>query len=147
MFSSALGFVHGSGGGGDDGDQDMWVAAFGTVRAAWGLVLMAQPALVLDVLSGGRKGPWGAGWRRTMRVLGARHLIQGAVTVAGGAAGPDRAEPVLALGMLVDLAHAGTGLALGFARPNRRQLGHLDATLALWLAAAGAALSFRSGRG
>lgn len=134
-----LGFVHGSGGGGGGGADDAWMRAFGAVRIAWGAVLVSRPALVLEALGG--KGASRAGWPAVARVLGARHVLQGAATLAGAV--PGRAEPVLAVGIALDLAHAASSLGLALVSPRQRRLSRADAVVALWLALAGAALAQR----
>jgi hypothetical protein len=78
------------------------------VRTAWGVGLVAAPQLVLS-LTGEDSTPSSRG---VLRLLGARHAVQGTVL----AARPDAA--VVRLGALVDLAHAST--AFGFAAVDRR---------------------------
>lgn len=100
------------------------------VRTAWGIVLVAAPRRLARI-AGGRKG-WST---RTDvgRLLGARHLVQAAVT----ATRPN--VMVLALGAAVDALHAASGVALGTRVPRWRRPAYLDAVLAATFAAAGVA--------
>lgn len=95
--------------------------------AVYGLTLLVAPAPILGALST-RHAPD----RRALlaaRALGARHLIQ-AVTLMRR-----RGRGWMLAGACIDAAHAATMLALAIARPNRRTLATISATLALLSAA------------
>lgn len=88
----------------------MKIRGFELVRAAWGAVLLAAPAGVLDHIHGVQVD------RRALavtRILGARHLVQAAFS--GVNPGPE----VLAAGIWVDSVHAMT--AFGLAAVDRRR--------------------------
>jgi hypothetical protein len=108
-------------------------AAVPALHAAWGAVLVCIPARLLE-LTGGVPSPTAS---RVLRVLGARHLSQAAITAA-------RPGPAaLRMGSAVDMLHAAScaGLALADARWRRAAaLGCFGATA---LAAAGLAAARR----
>lgn len=79
-----------------------------SVRAAWGGLLLSRPATVLRVL--GVHDDTAVG---VARVLGARHVVQAAVTSRVGWAAK--------LGPVVDLLHAASMLALAKASPEHRR--------------------------
>ncbi len=96
---------------------------------AWGAALLIQP---VRVLTGVHRAPADRVDVVVARVLGARHLAQGAVAVA-------RPGPaVSALGVAADLAHAASMVALAAADRRRRRAGSTDAVIGLGFAAAGA---------
>ena len=105
------------------------------VRVLWGTVLLAAPELTLGKLPHHRID--GAA-RGVARVLGARHLIQAAVT---GRAGNRR---WVAAGATVDATHAATMAALAVLRPDRRKLALSNVATAAALAVAGVAEVRRS---
>jgi hypothetical protein len=103
------------------------------VRAGWGLVLLAAPSR----LTGG--GPPGTRRRWVFRVLGARQLLQAAVTAW-------RPTPVvLAAGAATDVLHAASMAALAVGDARWRGRAAADAVVAGCLAAAGARAAARAG--
>ena len=105
------------------------LAVLSPTRAAIGAARLVVPALSLPGINAARLG---AGGRKVVRVLGARHVAQAALTGRG----PTRA--VLWLGAEVDAAHAASmvGVAVCSRRYRRAALG--DAAVAGTLAVAGA---------
>ena len=106
--------------------------AFSLVRGGYGAVLLCAPGTAVR-LSGA-----GLASSRTLavtRVLGARHLIQAAVT----AAAPNAA--VLTVGAQVDCAHAASMLAVAAASRPLRRAGLTDGLIATVLAVAGLAVA------
>lgn len=105
-------------------------------RAGYGAALLAAPGLLLGAVTGVPPT------RRDLtvaRVLGARHLLQAAVTLSEG-------SRVLVPGAVVDLLHAASMVALAVADPRMRRAGATDATAAGFLAATGMSVaSVRSG--
>ncbi len=97
------------------------------VRAAYGIVLLCAPGRALELVTGVPPSPRA---RRIVRVLGARHVVQAAMTANAGSAG-------LTLGAMVDGAHASSMLLLAGADRRMRPAGLSDATAALLFAAAG----------
>ncbi|HLI41936.1 MAG TPA: hypothetical protein VKV35_09875 [Streptosporangiaceae bacterium] len=105
---------------------------FAAARAGYGLALVGRPGRAVRLAQG---SPADGRARAVTRVLGARHLIQAAVTAA-------RPGPrTLALGAGADAAHAASMLALAAAGPRRRHAALTDAAVAAAFAAAGTALS------
>lgn len=98
------------------------------LRAGWGSACLCAPGTVVRLATG---RPADVATRRVLRVLGARHLVQAVVT------GSCATAPVLAVGVLVDLTHASSALALAAVRPRRRREGLVDAGIALSWAALG----------
>ncbi len=99
-------------------------------RIAWGGLLAGAPGLVLRTLTGRTPVPSQA---RVLRVLGTRHLLQGAADLARPAPG------LLRAGAAVDLLHAATCAgAAGFA-PAWRRVALVDGTGAVAFAAGGLA--------
>ena len=108
------------------------------VRACYGGMLLAAPRGVLSVCTAGQASPRTLG---VVRVLGARHLIQAALTAGVlSARGPSEDIPprrALLAGSGVDTAHAASMIGLALAhRPLRRAV-LADAVLAGSLAAFG----------
>ena len=99
------------------------------VRAAYGIVLVTVPELVVRAYGGQPGRPD----RTVARVLGWRQLIQAAA--CAGAPGPQ----VLLLGAEADAAHALSAVALAAADRPRRRAGLTEALLASALAVAGIA--------
>jgi hypothetical protein len=97
------------------------------LRAAWGAVLMLAPDQLV-ALAGGRPD---RASRMTLRVLGARHVLQAAALWRW----PQPA--VRRLGVAVDLLHGGTSAALAVADRRRRRVAAADAVVALLWAASG----------
>jgi len=102
---------------------------FATARGAYGAALLCAPGPLTSAAAG---RPASTGVRATARVLGARQLLQAAVTGAGAS------PAVLALGAATDLVHAASMLGLALAGRRWRRAALLDAVLATALAAAGA---------
>ena len=99
------------------------------VRGGYGALQLAAPALVSKhVLS----RPLDPPARAVARVLGARQLGQAL------ASGDSPSYPVLALGVEVDLLHAGSMIVLGLTDRRRRRTAFLDALIAASFALAGA---------
>lgn len=92
-------------------------------RLAWGGLLLLAPGALLRPV-----GPATTTAVRTLRVLGARHLVQAAVTVRRPTRG------VFAAGAAVDGLHALTDLALAAADRRQRPAALTDAAVAAgWL--------------
>lgn len=104
--------------------------SFPLVRGGYGAVLLCAPGTAIR-LSGARQASPRA--RAVTRLLGFRHLLQAAVTVAAPNA------VVLTIGAQVDLAHAASMLALAAASPPLRRAGLADGLIAAMFAAAGTA--------
>jgi hypothetical protein len=103
-------------------------AVFAAVRAAWGATLLCWPGPVLRVAAG---HPGSTADRFVLRLLGARHLCQAAVTAT-------RPTPaVLGTGSVVDLLHAASQVMLACGGPRWRRAAALDAFGAAAFAAAG----------
>ncbi|HTS98533.1 MAG TPA: hypothetical protein VMI33_18135 [Streptosporangiaceae bacterium] len=98
------------------------------VRAGYGGALLIAPGLVIRLVTGEPAGPRA---RAVARVLGARHLLQAALTTAAG-----RSAPSLGIGAAVDLVHAASMAALAADRRVRR-LTLTDALVESALALAG----------
>jgi hypothetical protein len=99
-------------------------------RAGYGGALLIVPGPVIRVAAGRPAGPRA---RAVARVLGARHLLQAALTVA---AAPD--GPALGVGVAIDLVHAASMTALALADRQVRRLTLSDALIETTFAAAGA---------
>ena len=100
--------------------------ALEAVRAVYGAVELVEPATVGRLLLGQEPDDAVQG---VMRVLGARHLVQGVITgLTGGA--------LHRAGGVVDLLHAGTMVALAVADPKRRRPAALSAAVAFGFALA-----------
>ena len=97
-------------------------------RAGWGCVLLVATGRVLRV--GGRP-PAPPAALAVARVLGARQLVQAAVTAVrpGG--------PVAGVSAAVDALHAATDVALAAVAPRWRRIALADTAVAAALAAAG----------
>jgi hypothetical protein len=103
--------------------------AFALVRLSWGAALVLAPGRVVVALGGADT----AVSRRVERTLGARHLVQGTVELV---AWPRWRR----LGVVVDLLHAATGVALAVGDERWRRPAALDATITTTLAAGGVVL-------
>lgn len=99
----------------------------GLVRAAWGVGVLAFPDHGLRLLG----HPRSPGARLVLRILGLRDAVQAAVELARPTV------PVLATGVVVDLLHAGTGIAYATSARDRRRPGATSAGLSVLAAAAG----------
>jgi hypothetical protein len=102
--------------------------AFAALRAGYGGVLLCAPGAVIGVCTGRPASPAA---RTVVRVLGARHLAQAAVTAWSPG------ERVLLAGTGVDLAHAASMLALAAARQPLRQAELADGLIEFGFAALG----------
>lgn len=100
----------------------------GAVRVGWGMLLLGAPRRVLARV--GHPDADGAPVA-VARVLGARHVGQGLVTMATGR------RDVLLLGTTADVLHACTAVALAAASPAWRRVGMLDTAVAAGFAATG----------
>lgn len=106
----------------------MKIRSIELIRAGWGGVLLAAPAGVLSHIHGVRVD------RRAIvvtRILGARHLIQAALS--GVNPGPE----VLAAGVWVDTVHSATAVGLALVDRRRARGGVIDAAVAASWAALG----------
>jgi hypothetical protein len=117
------------------------------VRACYGGLLLAAPRRMLSVCTSGQPSPHALG---VVRVLGARHLLQAALTAGVlSARGPSEDIPprqALLAGSGVDTAHAASMIGLALAhRPLRRAV-LADALLASTLAAFGIMTARQLGR-
>src|SRR6476660_1084112 len=101
--------------------------ALTAVRALWGTTLLLAPRRLLHTAG----HPPTRAAVAVLRVLGARHIGQSAVT----ADAPLR--PALRWGAAVDALHAATGLALAAASPRWRRAALLDAAVASGFAVTG----------
>ncbi|MEU4660399.1 hypothetical protein AB0F83_01450 [Micromonospora chalcea] len=97
-------------------------------RVAWGSLLLLAPAALLRPV--GRATPAA---RATLRVLGARHLAQAAVTLRWPVPG------VLVVGVAVDGTHALATLVLAATDRRQRHVALADTAAATAWAALGAA--------
>ncbi len=89
------------------------------VRASYGGALLIAPGPVIRLATGEPASPRA---RAVARVLGARHLLQAALTAAARCNAPS-----LGLGATVDLVHAASMVALGAADRQARRLTLTDA--------------------
>lgn len=100
-------------------------------RGVWAAVLLAAPVRLTGTGTGHGETPTGRR-RGVLRVLGARHLLQAAVTAW-------RPTPVvLAVGAATDVLHGASMAALAVADARRRGRAAADAVLAAVLAVTGA---------
>jgi hypothetical protein len=97
-------------------------------RAGWAAVLLLAPQRVLGV---GGQPAIPAPAVVVARVLGARHLLQSALTAAAPTGS------LLAAGAAVDAVHAGTDVGLAAVSPRWRRIALVDAVIAAAFAAAG----------
>jgi hypothetical protein len=105
---------------------------FPAARACYGAALLAVPGVALGLATG--QAPSNRE-RAVVRILGARHLAQAALTLWRPRRG------VLAAGAGIDGCHAASMLALAVARPGLRRAGLADAVAAGAFTAAGAAFA------
>ena len=96
-------------------------------RLTWAVLLLLAPKELLRPV-----GPASTAALTTLRVLGARHLVQAAVTLRWPVPG------MLAAGAAVDGIHALTALALAAADRRQRHAALADAAIAAAWAALGA---------
>lgn len=97
-------------------------------RAAWGAALLIGPTAMLEQIHRVRADSRSIA---VARLLGARHLAQ------AGLSGIRPTPAVLALGVWVDAAHAGTALTLAATDHSRARAAITDAAIAVGWAAAG----------
>jgi hypothetical protein len=122
------------------GKQDRLAAPalLDAARACYGGLLLAAPRRVLTVCTSGQASPRALG---VVRLLGARHLLQAALTAGVlSARGPSEEIPparALLAGSGVDTAHAASMIGLALARRPLRRAALADALLASSLAAFG----------
>jgi hypothetical protein len=113
-------------------------ALLGTVRACYGGLLLAAPGRMLTLCGPGQASPRALG---VVRVLGARHLLQAALTAGVlSARGPaDKIPPdrALLVGSAVDTAHATSMIGLALAHRPLRRAALADALMESSLAAFG----------
>jgi hypothetical protein len=114
------------------------------VRASYGGLLLAAPRRILNLCTPGQASPRALG---VVRVLGARHLLQAALT-AGVLSARGRAEEIppdraLLAGSGVDTVHAASMLELALARRPLRRAALTDALLESTLAAFGIMIARR----
>jgi len=100
------------------------------VRACYGGALLLAPGPVIRRVTGRPAGPR---TRAVARLLGARHLLQAALTAAAGSS-----PPSLGLGVVIDLVHAASMAGLGLADQQVRRLTLTDVAIETTFAAAGA---------
>jgi hypothetical protein len=98
-----------------------------TARTAWGALLVFAPAVPLHALTGGSEP---AGGPSLLRVLGARHVLQAALTLAAPT------PWTLRLGAVADALHCASGLAFAAIDDRERRAALLDASIAAAWAAA-----------
>ena len=110
--------------------KDATPRALSLTRAAYGAALLCAPGAVISRCTG---QPASTRTRAVVRVLGSRHLIQAAVTARAPS------NLVLRAGVLVDLAHAASMLALGAVGQPLRRTPLADGLVAAIFAALGAA--------
>ena len=96
------------------------------VRLVWGAPLAAAPGRVVLALGGADT----ATSRRVERTLGGRHLLQGAVELAAW-------PRWWRLGVVVDVLHASSGMALAACSARWRRPAALDASVTTAFAVAG----------
>ena len=112
----------------------MVTGALTLVRAGYGVGLVCVPSALLRMAGDVEPSARACG---VARVLGVRHLVQAAITVAAERADPD-SPAVLGGGAAVDLLHATSMLALGALGSQVRRTVLTDAAVETALAAASA---------
>lgn len=95
--------------------------ALALIRIGWGAVLLAVPRRVLAAVGHPQPSPAA---KRTVRVLGTRHLVQGGLVLSN----PSRL--VIGAGAVTDVLHSLTGVALATVSPRWRFAAATDAVLA-----------------
>jgi hypothetical protein len=119
-------------------DRPAAPALLDAVRACYGGLLLAAPRRALSVCAPGQADPRALG---VVRVLGARHLLQAALTAGAlSARGPSEEIPpgrTLLAGSGIDAAHAASMIGLALAHRPLRRAALADALLAGSLAAFG----------
>jgi hypothetical protein len=97
-------------------------------RAGWAAVLLLAPERVLAI---GGQPSIPAAAVVVARVLGARQLLQSALTAAAPTG------PLLSVGAAVDAVHAGTDVGLAAVSPRWRRIALIDAVIAATFAGSG----------
>jgi hypothetical protein len=110
-----------------------------TVRAGYGAALLIAPGPVIRVVTGCPVGPRA---RAVARLLGARHLLQAALTAAVASSGES-----LGIGAAIDLAHAASMAGLAMVDRRVRRLTLSDALIATTFGATGLWLVTVAARG
>lgn len=108
------------------------------VRACYGGMLLCAPGLMIRLGTG---HPAGSRARSVTRLLGARHLLQAALT-----AGPAPGAARLTLGAAVDLTHAASMAGLAAADRSLRRATLADALIEATFAVSGLAAAGRAPR-
>lgn len=103
-----------------------------TVRAGYGVALLLAPGTMLRLCT---RHPASPAARRVTRLLGARHLLQAALTAGTSGTGPGATR--LGIGAAVDLAHAMSMAGLAIADRRVRAAAAADALVATTFAATG----------
>ncbi len=98
------------------------------LRGIWGAALITVPGRILTRV---HHGPAGGVDVAVARALGARHLVQAAVTATSAG------RELLLLGALADLAHAASAVGLAAVDPSRRRAGLTETAIAAGFALAG----------
>lgn len=96
------------------------------IRIVWGLLLLFVPGALVRAMGGTNE----VASRRVMRVLGGRHLLEGAVEALHG-------RRVRRAGAFVDAIHAGTALTFGAVDRRWRRPALIDAMAASGFATVG----------
>jgi hypothetical protein len=102
--------------------------ATAAIRAGWAGALLVVPEHLLRLAGHGPVPPAAVA---TVRVLGARHLLQALVCAAAPRA------PIAGAGAVVDTLHTGTCLGLAAVSPTWRRAALLDAAVETAFAASG----------
>jgi hypothetical protein len=95
------------------------------VRLAYGIVLLAVPAVALNTVAADNSGPVA---RRVVRVLGARHVLQALLTSGRG-------RRWHRVGAGVDLLHAGSAAVFAVVKPEWRGPAAVSSLVSLALGA------------
>lgn len=95
------------------------------VRVGWGTLLVTAPGRVLATLPGVQSTP---GVTAIARLLGVRHLTQGAAALAG--------SQIARRAWWIDASHSATMLGLAASSPTYRRLAGADAMVAAAFATA-----------
>lgn len=90
-------------------------------RAGWGALLVVTPSVPLRILTGGSEP---TGGRALLRVLGARHVLQAAATMAAPTGW------TLRLGAVADALHCASALAFATFDDRESRAALLDAAIA-----------------
>jgi hypothetical protein len=113
----------------------MALRTFPWLRAGYAVALLCIPSALIGVCTG---QPASKADRRIARVLGARHLTQAALTARSSSA------TALGVGVLIDVAHAASMMALAAGDHPMRPAELADGLIAASFAATGTALAAAS---